>query len=57
MEKGGCGEMSEKLIATLIIGIAGIGITFVRRYNNAEDKKAGLGVAAWTIVIFLLMWT
>ena len=49
--------MSEKLIATIIIGITGALITFARRYNNPHDSTAGLGVAGWTIVIFLLMWT
>lgn len=48
--------MSEKLIATIVIGIAGIGMIFARRYNNAEDGAAGLGVAGWTVFILLLMW-
>jgi len=49
-------KMSEKLIATIIIGIAGTGLTFARRYNNQNDKSAGLGVAGWTIFIFFLIW-
>ena len=48
--------INEKLIATIIIGLTGIGLTFARRYNKPNDKTAGLGVAGWTIVILLFMW-
>lgn len=48
--------MSEKLIATIVIGVAGIGMTFARRYNNTDDRNAGLGVAGWTVFLLLVMW-
>ena len=47
--------MSEKLIATVVIGIIGTFLTLARRWKN-PDKNAGVGVAGWIVFILLCMW-
>ena len=49
-------ELTAKVIATGLIVIGGTGMTFARRWKNT-DSTAGLGVAGWTVVILLFMWT
>ena len=48
--------MTEKIIATAVIGIVSTLMIFVRRYKN-DDKNAGYGIAGWTIFIMVMMWT
>ena len=48
--------MTEKLIATILIGLFGTLLTFARKYNNQSNSSAGMGVAGWTIFILFLMW-
>jgi len=48
--------MTEKCIATIIICISSIMMILALRYGN-HDKEAGRGVAGWTIVILLFLWT
>lgn len=46
--------ITEKLIVLIITGIVGIGLTFARRYNNSQDKYAGLFIAGFTLGIAIL---
>jgi len=48
--------MTEKIIATAVIGIVSSLMIFARRYKN-NDANAGYGIAGWTIFIILIMWT
>ena len=46
--------MSELLILICIIFGGGAILTFARRFNN-PDKRAGLGIAAWTIILIIIL--
>lgn len=48
-------NMEERLLGTFIVGVIGIFLTIARRYSN-KDSDAGLGVAAWTLVVIVLIW-
>ena len=40
---------------TLVVGITAALMIFARRYNNDNDH-VGRGIAAWAIIIILIIW-
>jgi hypothetical protein len=47
--------MTEKLWATLIVGVVGAVGIFARRHNN-KDSDAGAGIAFGTFLILAHIW-
>ncbi|MCK4526513.1 hypothetical protein KAW18_04010 [candidate division WOR-3 bacterium] len=45
--------LTEKLIALIITGTIGIGLTFARRYNNPQNS-AGYLIAGFTLGIVII---
>jgi hypothetical protein len=47
--------MNERLIASIVILIAGATFTLIRRYKN-EDEDSGKAVVGWSMFSILIIW-
>ena len=43
-----------KILATLVVGLLGSILTFIRRWKN-DESAAGAGVSGWTIVVIIFI--